>query len=189
MQLYYHSKFVKFYTLSDMVSRRKLSSDELWNFALKSLSSRSQSTGQLRLKLREKAEKPDDIDPLLVRLKEYGYLDDKRFAENFAAGKLENAGLGRTRVLQELRGKRVAPNLAENAVQRVYSDTDETELIESYVRRRYRSVEREGLFREDKDLASAYGRLRRAGFSSGNVVRVLKKFAADPSLLDALEAD
>ena len=82
----------------------------------------------------------------------------------------------------------MAPALAENAVQQVYSDTDETELIENYVRRRYRSVDREGLFRENKDLAAAYGRLRRAGFSSGNVVRVLKRFAADPSLLDTLEA-
>ena len=172
-----------------MVPRRKLNADELWNFALKSLSTRSQSTGQLRVKLRDKAETTDDVDPLLARLKEYGYLDDKRFAESFAAGKLENSGLGRTRVLQELRGKRVAPALAENAVQRVYSETDETELIETYVRRRYRSVDREGLFRENKDLASAYGRLRRAGFSSGNVVRVLKRFAADPSLLDALEAE
>ncbi len=172
-----------------MVARRKLNADELWNFALKSLSSRSQSTGQLRVKLREKAEKAEDIDPLLMRLKEYGYLDDKRFAENFAAGKLENAGLGRTRVLKELWGKRVAPSLAESAVQNVYSETDEAELIENYIRRKYRSVEREGLFREDKDLASAYGRLRRAGFSSGNVVRILKRFAADPSLLDALEAE
>ncbi|MDQ6707024.1 MAG: recombination regulator RecX [Acidobacteriota bacterium] len=172
-----------------MVPRRKLNADELWNFALKSLSTRSQSTGQLRVKLRDKAETSEDIDPLLARLKEYGYLDDKRFAESFAAGKLENAGVGRTRVLQELRGKRVAPALAENAVQRVYSETDETELIENFIRRKYRMVERDGLFRQDKDLASAYGRLRRAGFSSGNVVRVLKRFAADPNLLDALEAE
>ncbi|MDQ6704812.1 MAG: recombination regulator RecX, partial [Acidobacteriota bacterium] len=133
--------------------RKKLDGEKLWNYALKSLSSRAQSTGQLRAKLREKAENPDDIDPLLARLKDYGYLDDRKFAESFASGRLENAGLGRTRVLQDLRGRRVAPGLAESTVQQVYAGTDESLLIENYIRRRYRTVEREGLFKEDKDLA------------------------------------
>lgn len=171
------------------VPRKKLAGEQLWNYALKSLSSRAQSTGQLRAKLREKAESPEEIDPLLARLKDYGYLDDRKFAESFASGRLENAGFGRTRVLQDLRGRRVAPGLAESTVQRVYADKDEDLLIENYIRRKYRNVERDGLFREDKDLASAYGRLRRAGFSSANVARVLKKFAANPDLLDRLEPD
>ncbi|MDQ6665405.1 MAG: recombination regulator RecX [Acidobacteriota bacterium] len=172
-----------------MVPRKKFDGEKLWNYALKSLSSRAQSTGQLRAKLREKAESPDDIDPLLARLKDYGYLDDRKFAESFASGRLENAGLGRTRVLQDLRGRRVAPALAESTVQQVYAGKDESLLIENYIRRRYRTVEREGLFTEDKDLASAYARLRRAGFSSANVVRVLKRFAANPDLLDQLEPE
>ncbi|MGI8992357.1 MAG: regulatory protein RecX [Bryobacteraceae bacterium] len=172
-----------------MTPRKKLDGEKLWNYALKSLSSRAQSTGQLRAKLRERAENPDEIDALLARLKDYGYLDDKKFAESFASGRLENAGFGPARVLQDLRGRRVAPGLAENAVQQIYGDKDEVPLIENYIRRKYRTVEREGLFREDKDLASAYARLRRAGFSSANVARVLKKFAANPDLLDQLEPE
>ncbi len=172
-----------------MVPRKKLDGEKLWNYALKSLSSRAQSTGQLRAKLREKAENADEIDPLLARLKDCGYLDDKKFAESFASGRLENSGFGRTRVLQDLRGRRVAPGLAESTVQQVYADKDEDRLIENYIRRKYRTVERDGLFREDKDLSSAYARLLRAGFSSANVVRVLKRFAANPDLLDQLEPE
>jgi hypothetical protein len=55
------------------------------------------------------------------------------------------------------------------------------------VRRHYRSASREGLFQDEKELASAYRKLLRAGFTSGNIVRVLKRFARDPDLLDALE--
>jgi hypothetical protein len=46
---------------------------------------------------------------------------------------------------------------------------------------------RQGLFREDKDLAAAYRRLLRAGFRSGEIIRVLKRFARNPDLLDAFE--
>jgi regulatory protein len=127
------------------------------------------------------------VDDVLARLKEVGYLDDRRYAEGFAAARLANQKLGRTRVIQDLRRRRVAPSLAERTVQRVYQDVDEEALIEDFIRRKYRVAPRQGLFREDKDLAAAYRRLLRAGFRSGEIVRVLKRFARNPDLLDAFE--
>jgi SOS response regulatory protein OraA/RecX len=81
----------------------------------------------------------------------------------------------------------VAPSLAERTVQRVYQDVDEEALIEDFIRRKYRLAEREGLFGEDKDIATAYRRLLRAGFRTGEIVRVLKRFARNPDLLDTFE--
>jgi hypothetical protein len=46
---------------------------------------------------------------------------------------------------------------------------------------------RKTLFQQDKDLASAYRRLVRAGFKSSVVVSVLKRFAKNPELLDGIE--
>jgi hypothetical protein len=45
------------------------------------------------------------------------------------------------------------------------------------------------LFETEKELASAYRRLVRAGFSPANSIRALKKFAANPELLDGFEAE
>jgi len=64
---------------------------------------------------------------------------------------------------------------------------DEAALVEDYVRRHYRTAVREGLFQHEKDLASAYRKLLRAGFASGHIVGVLKRFARDPDLLDQFE--
>jgi len=89
--------------------KRTFDSAKLWEYALRVLGGRACSTGELREKLRNKAENAADIDPLLDRLKEYGYLNDKRFAEGFAAARLENEGLGKTRVLSDLSRRRVAP--------------------------------------------------------------------------------
>jgi regulatory protein len=165
----------------------KLGETALWEYAVKMLAGRACSAGQLRLKLQRKAEKQGDIDTVLARLKEYGYLDDRKFAESFASSRLENQQFGRNRVLRDLRERRVAPAMAQRTVAKVYEHVDEAALIESYVRRRYRSAAREGLFQNDKEMASAYGKLLRAGFASGNIVQALKRFARNPDLLDQFE--
>lgn len=167
---------------------RRLDAAGLWEYALKSLSGRAQSTGELREKLRRRAERVGDIDDVLSRLKQSGYLDDRRFAESFAAARLSGEKFGRTRVIHDLRQHRVAPPLAERTVEKVYREVDEEALIEEWIRRKYRTATREGLFGEQKDLAAAYRRLARAGFRSGEILKVLKRFAKNPDLLDGFEA-
>ena len=166
---------------------RHLDREGLWNYALRALGGRAYSTGEMREKLSRRAERADDVEAILARLKESKYLDDRQFAEGYATARLSNERFGKTRVLQDLRHRRVAPALAEKTVHAVYQDVDESALIEEWIRRKYRTSPREGLFQDDKDLASAYRRLLRAGFRTGEIVRALKKFAADPGLLDNFE--
>jgi regulatory protein len=166
---------------------RRLDGEALWAYALKTLGGRAHSSGELREKLKRRAERESDVNDVLRRLKEHGYLNDQRFAEGFAGARLSNEKFGKTRVIRDLRQRRVAPALAEKTVQKVYQDVDESALIEDWIRRKYRTAPREGLFEEDKDLAAAYRRLLRAGFRTAEIVRSLKKFARNPDLLDALE--
>jgi regulatory protein len=166
---------------------RRLDAAALWEYALKSLSGRAHSTGELREKLRRRAERAGDIDEVLARLKQSGYLDDRRYAESFATARLAGEKFGRTRVIHDLRQHRVTPALAEHTVEKVYRDVDEEALIEDWIRRKYRTAAREGLFGEEKDLAAAYRRLARAGFRSGEILKALKRFARDPGLLDGFE--
>ncbi len=166
---------------------RHLNSEDLWNYALRALGGRAHSTGEMREKLGRRAEKAEDVESVLARLKQSKYLDDRQFAEAYASARLANERFGKTRVLLDLRHRRVAPALAEKTVDAVYQDIDESALIEEWIRRKYRASPREGLFQEDKDLASAYRRLLRAGFRTGEIIRVLKKFAKNPQLLDSFE--
>lgn len=170
-----------------MAERKPLDDDALWAYALKLLAARAHSQGELREKLRRRAERAAGVDAVLARLKDDGYLDDRKFAENFATARLANEKLGSARVLRDLRQRRVAPSLAERTVSQVYREVNEEALIEDWVRRKYRLATRENLFREDKDLASAYRRLLRAGFRPGEILRVLKRFARNPELLDSFE--
>jgi hypothetical protein len=64
---------------------------------------------------------------------------------------------------------------------------DETGLIENLLSRKYRGKNLGELLREPKNLASAYRKLRVAGFSSGNSIGVLKRYAAEADQLDEME--
>jgi len=163
---------------------RLLDAEGLWQFSLKILGGRARSTSELRQKLRARAERAGDVDATVARLKELGYLDEKRFAETYASARLENEGFGKIRVLRDLRARRVAPAMAERAVQKLYQNVDEAALIEDYIRRKYRSTP---LLQDDKDMASAYRKLLRAGFGPANILRVLKRIARNPELLDGFE--
>ena len=129
------------------------------------------------------------MDAVLAKLKEAGYLNDQRFAEAYAAARLQDQGLGKMRVLRDLRQRRVAPKLAEQVTEQTYQQTNETDLIEQFLRRKYRGKQLGVFLGEEKNLAAAFRRLRYAGFSAGQSIRVLKRFASQPEVLDALESE
>lgn len=166
-----------------------LDRDKLLNVALRALGGRAHSSGELREKLRRRAQSDADVDAVLSKLKEAGYLNDRRFAENYAAARLEGQGLGKMRVLRDLRQRRVAPKLAEQVTEATYEGTNEADLIEEFLRRKYRGKKLKEFLSEEKNLAGAFRRLRYAGFSAGQSIRVLKRFVNQPEALDALESE
>ena len=163
-----------------MATRRqpkKLDRDGLWEYALKLLGQRPYAMADLRRKLAGRAEGASDVPAVLAKLKEYGLVNDQKFSETFASSRLQNQGFGRFRVIRELRVKRVAPKVAEEAVNKVFAGTEEKELIEQFLARKYRGKDLAEFLREEKNLASVYRRLRTAGFTSGGSFAVLKRYA------------
>ena len=170
-----------------LVAKRKaklLESGPLMDYAVRALGGRAHSTGELREKLRRRAADPKDVEAVLGKLKEAGYLNDRRFAESYAAARLENQGLGKMRVIRDLRNRRIAPGLAEQVTEQTYQSTEEPELIEQFLERKYRGKDLGAFLAEEKNLAAAFRRLRYAGFSAGASIRVLKRYAARADELD-----
>ena len=163
---------------------KKLDADGLWAYSLKLLGGRAQSVGEVRQKLLRRAENEPDVEMTLTKLGEYGYLNDTRFAESYATWRKDNEGFGRGRVLRDLRQRRVAPAVADTAVTQVFLNTDEEEQIEAFLGRKYRNTNLRELLQEEKKLQAVYRRLRYAGFSSGAVVKILKRYAAQADELE-----
>jgi regulatory protein len=166
-----------------------LERDALFAYSLKALGARNLSIGELREKLRKRAVREPDVDEILSQLKQLGYLNDRRFADSVAAHRRDHQGLGQARVLRDLRLRRVPRLVAEAAVADAFRGTDEGERIAQYLERKYRGKDLAAFLQEEKNLASAYRRLRTAGFSSGASIRVLKRYAAQAEALEGLESD
>jgi regulatory protein len=74
-------------------------------------------------------------------------------------------------------------------VDHTFRDTNEDELIQAFLERKYRNRPLPAFLAVDKNLASAFRRLRYAGFSAGNSIRVLKRYAKNEEALESLESE
>ena len=116
----------------------RLDEANLLDYALKSLSHRAHSEKELRTRLNRRSASQAATDAVVAKLREYGYLDDSRFAESFATSRLEGRGHGPQRVLRDLRARSVSATNAEAAVDRVFAGADEAALAAQYLTRKFR---------------------------------------------------
>jgi regulatory protein len=165
---------------------KKLGPDRLWDYALRLLGQRGYSAGEMRLKLSAKAETASVANEVMAKLKEYDYLDDKKFAETYALYRRESASLGRLRILRELRARRVPQAIAERALNRVFAATDEQVLATTYLERKFRGKNLSEYLHDETKLAATFRRLRRAGFGASASITVLKRFTSKASELENL---
>jgi regulatory protein len=174
-----------------MAPRKPVKLDEggLWDYALRILSRKAYSAAEVKQKLMVRAAPGSNISAVLTKLKEYGFADDEKFSESFAQSRLRNEGFGRSRVLRDLRSKRVPPNVAEQAIEKTFAGTSESELIDNFLARKYRSKDLTILLKEEKNLASAYRKLRLAGFTSNATLAALKRHASQTADWDPPDDD
>ena len=166
---------------------KPLDIEGLMNYAARALSARGYTVSELKTRLKKRAARAEDVDTVLGRLKEAGMVNDRRLAANFAEWRRDSQGMGKTRVMRDLMARRVAPALAKEAVETAFEGVDEVAMIEAFLKRKYRGKDLGALLREQKELASAFRKLRGAGFSTGNSIRVLKRYAAEAEQLNEIE--
>jgi regulatory protein len=143
---------------------RQLSTEqELYASALRALMRRAHSIHQMKEYLNPRAEDKDLVSNVIARLRELNYLDDTRFAAEFAR---QHAGFrkqGRFRIARELRARGVPDPYIDAALESVFAETDEAASVRARIKRKLAHV-RGAL--DQRKIASLYGSLLRAGFSA-----------------------
>ena len=136
--------------------------------ALNLLSKRSYSEKRLRVKLsenfrggtRKRSLKLSDIDRAINRLREIGFLDDNKFAQNLAHEMAEFRHFGPRRIYLELIKKGIEKNLAKEIVSSIEHPFDESldEVLIKYLKKS-KNIPREKIYNR------TLGFLMRRGFS------------------------
>ncbi len=130
--------------------------------AAKLLSAKSRSIAELReLLLQRKGASKVHVEEVLARLTEYGYLNDERFAIGYASAKVRQRPIGRQRLKRDLTLKKVSKETADEALDLVFAETSESELIDRAIEKRVRLRGRPGNRAEAKSL---FDHLLRQGF-------------------------
>jgi len=163
----------------------------LHEYAVKSLGRRMRSVSELRRLMQAKVERPGPngdtgaakIDRVIARLKEYGYLDDKSFAENYTQLRQQNEKFGQRRVSQELSRKGIARQTITETIDSKYAEISEETLARQHLeRKRIRKPENE------KESARVVRRLVTAGFSIGVIYKILREWDIPEEALIGLES-
>jgi regulatory protein len=102
------------------------------------------------------------VEEVIARLREYGYLDDQQFALSFATHKVKQKPTGRRRLERDLMMKKVDRAVAEEALDKVFAETPEDELIDRAIEKRIRLRGRPTNRDEAKSL---FDHLLRQGFA------------------------
>jgi regulatory protein len=149
--------------------------------ALRYLGIRAYSVAELKQKLRRKQIPAAEIEDTVGRLKQLGFLDDRRLAEHYASSLVRNRAFGRFRVERELKARRVDPRAVQPALEQAYSESDEKVLLERALDQKMKGL-RLPLTRSR--LFSLCSSLRRRGFRSDDIMKAVR---ARPELAPVAE--
>lgn len=145
--------------------------------ALNFISYRSRSEEEIRRRLARSEYSEEVIDAVVEFLTSSRLIDDKAFAVSYAEGRFKSGGYGPRRVHHDLRRKGVARAAADQAVEEVFSETEEViATARDLAKRRWAQLAREN--DERKRRAKVYGYLVRRGFPTAMVRTVIEEVSS-----------
>ena len=145
--------------------------------AVKLLAAKSRSVAELRERLLARKDANEEIvETVISRLREYGYLDDERFALSYASYKVKQKPVGRRRLERDLKMKKVASGVANDALELVYAETPEAQLIDQAIAKRLRM---RGRPKNRAEAKSLFDHLLRQGFGFELVSDKVRSLATD----------
>jgi regulatory protein len=106
--------------------------------AVKLLAAKPRSVAELRERLLERCSSKAIVETVIARLRDYGYLDDEKFAVAYASSKVRQQPIGRRRLEQSLARKKVERSVANEALDQVYAETSEEVLLDQAIAKRVR---------------------------------------------------
>ena len=131
--------------------------------AVKLLAAKPRSIAELRERLLEgKRTTSAAVEEVIARLREYGYLDDERFAFGYASLQVRQRPIGRAKLERDLMFKKVNREIADEALDLVFAETSEEELIDRAIEKRLRL---RGQPKTRADAKKLFDHLLRQGFA------------------------
>ncbi len=140
---------------------------DLYAAALHALMRRAYSTHEMKEYLGRRAADESGVTVVVTHLREQGYLDDAKYARDYARLHANSRRQGKFRIARELRARGVPDGHITAALEAVFAETDESALVRARIQKKIAQVRgRAGGEIDQKKIASLYRSLMAAGFSA-----------------------
>jgi regulatory protein len=139
--------------------------------ALRMLARRPYSIAEMRRALARKYPENDRVGVAIARLRELGYLDDRKFAEQYAYSLAQNRAYGPHRLRRELKHKLVDYKYIEPAIEQAYQQTTAGDLLQHALEKKLRAIRLPLTRTRFHSLCQS---LLRLGFNSAEILKAVR---------------
>jgi regulatory protein len=137
--------------------------ERVFQRAGKLLAAKPRSVAELRERLLEGRGATETIvETVIERLREYGYLDDARYAHSYASLRVQQRPIGRQKLQRDLWLKKIDQKTVDAALDQVFEATPEEEMLDQAIEKRIRLRGKPQTRAEAKKL---FDHLLRQGFA------------------------
>ena len=140
------------------------------NTAYRFLTIRPRSRYEVEQKLRDREFPPDIITTVIDHLLRLGYLDDQKFAVQWAASRVRTRGFGRRRIEQELRTRGIVRELIDETLLGLFEEASELDVAVREAEKKLRTL---GRFEPEVRKRRLAGHLERKGFPAEIIWKIL----------------
>ncbi len=154
------------------MTRSKSNVSEALATALRILSRSDKTEAELSQRLARFGFTADTIEQVLERCRDYGYLNDERYAAAKARSLLRSGKSVGHKAALDLRRRGISDELTETAMEQARNEYPEEELLKDLLERRFANFAYASA--DEKTRRRVIGFFQRRGFSLASIFRVIR---------------
>lgn len=137
------------------------------DYAARLLSFCDRSEKEIREKILKKGYSEEECEDAVAFCREYGYVDDERFASHFVHDAINLKKLGKARIQMELKRKGIDDEIISAALSEI---EDETLVLKGEMCRRFQNAD----FSDPKVKNKVFGYFARRGYKPRDILRAME---------------
>ncbi len=143
------------------------------DYALYLIEFKDRTEKELRDRFKEKGYDENDIEDEIEFLKNYGYINDKRYAEHFTHDAINIKKWGKMRIRTELLRKGVDRETIDNTIEDAFFEVED-DLVLTHMQTRFKNSD----FRNIKERTRIFNFFMRRGFSPDEIKGAMNKMCS-----------
>ena len=143
------------------------------DYCLKLITIKDRTEKEIRTKLKEKNFDENTIEEEIEFLSNYGYINDKRYAEHFTADAINIKKWGKSRIRAELLRRSVERFVIDDAIEEAFAETEDDRLY-TEMEKRYKDAD----FSNMKERTRIFNFYLRRGFSPDEIKGAMNRMSS-----------